>query len=164
MEDLSMTKHEFLTELRNALEGKIPAQEVEENVRYYDSYFRESSKSEKEVCSELGDPRLIARTLIDSFVASKGPMADYYTKQARDEYSRENHSGDYNRTEDGWKNVSGGEKWYDKLFRYIMIASVAVIVGALLIGILRFAVRVVIPVIAVLLLFRLVMNWADGKD
>ena len=69
-----MTRREFLSELRMALEGNIPVQDIEDNIRYYDNYFAESSKSEREVCEELGDPRLIARTLIDSFTASKGPM------------------------------------------------------------------------------------------
>lgn len=42
---------------------------VEDNVRYYQNYISQeiaSGKSEKEVLEELGDPRLIARTIIDT--------------------------------------------------------------------------------------------------
>ena len=58
-----MTKREFLSELRMALEGNIPVQDIEDNIRYYDNYFAESGRPEREVCEELGDPRLIARTI-----------------------------------------------------------------------------------------------------
>lgn len=147
-----MTKHEFLSELRTALEGNIPSQEVEENIRYYDSYFSESSKTEREVCEELGDPRLIARSLIDSFTASKGPMADYYKEQARSEYSRESH------TQSGRQSSGMEEKWYDKLFRYIMFAAIAIIVGSVLIFLVKVAVTVVIPVIVIVLVVKLLVD------
>ena len=125
-----MTKREFLSELRMALEGNIPVQDIEDNIRYYDNYFAESGRPEREVCEELGDPRLIARTLIDSFTAAKGPMADFYKEQARDDYSRESRNeGSYE--SDG---IGGfGDKWYDKLFRYVLLISIAIIVGAVLI-------------------------------
>ena len=42
-----MTRREFLSELRMALEGNIPVQDIEDNIRYYDNYFAESSKSER---------------------------------------------------------------------------------------------------------------------
>ena len=147
-----MTKHEFLSELRTALEGNIPSQEVEENIRYYDSYFSESSKTEREVCEELGDPRLIARSLIDSFTASKGPMADYYKEQARSEYSRES------RTQSSRQSSGMEEKWYDKLFRYIMFVAIAIIVGSVLIFLVKVAVTVVIPVIVIVLVVKLLVD------
>ncbi len=89
-----MSKKEFLSVLRESLEGYIPKDEVEKNIKYYRNYFDESGMPEKETLDELGEPRLIARTIIDAYKASKGPMADYYTEQARSEYSRE-HSGVY---------------------------------------------------------------------
>ena len=89
-----MDKKEFFAVLRESLEGYIPKEEVESNIKFYQDYFKESGASEKEVLDELGDPRLIARTVIDAYKASKGPMADYYTEQARSEYSKE-HSGVY---------------------------------------------------------------------
>lgn len=150
-----MTKQQFLSELRMALEGNIPSQEIEENIRYYASYFQESGKTEREVCEELGDPRLIARSLIDSFVASKGPMADYYKEQARNEYSRESRTGTGSQ---GSRSSGAGEKWYDKLFRYIMIVAIAIIAGAVLIFVLRLAVTVVFPIIAAVVIIKLLLD------
>jgi len=89
-----MDRGEFLSILRESMEGLIPMDEVEKNIQFYRSYFDESGQADREVIEELGDPRLIARTIIDAYKASKGPMADYYTEQARSEYSRE-HSGQY---------------------------------------------------------------------
>ena len=147
-----MTRREFLSELRMALEGNIPVQDIEDNIRYYDNYFAESSKSEREVCEELGDPRLIARTLIDSFTASKGPMADFYKEQARDDYSRET------RTDGAYPNGGSSEKWYDKIFRYAMLISIAIIVIAVLIFVLKITVTVVIPVVAIILIIKFLLD------
>ena len=147
-----MTRREFLSELRMALEGNIPVQDIEDNIRYYDNYFAESSKSEREVCEELGDPRLIARTLIDSFTASKGPMADFYKEQARDDYSRET------RTVGAYPNGGSGENWYVKIFRYAMIFSIAIIVIAVLIFVLKLTVTVVIPVVVIVLIIKFLLD------
>ena len=81
-----MTKNEFLSILRDSLAGNVPSDVINENISYYRDYIENNDKAESQVLEELGDPRLIARTIIDSFIAEKGPMADFYTKQARDEY------------------------------------------------------------------------------
>lgn len=88
-----MDKVEFLAILRESLEGHIPNADVEENIAFYRNYFEEAEISEKKVIEELGDPRLIARTIIQAYKASKGPMADYYEEQARSEYSQSHSSG-----------------------------------------------------------------------
>lgn len=64
-----MTKSEFLDALRRALNGNMAAASVDDNIRFYDSYFyteETKGRSEAEILSELGDPRILARTLIDA--------------------------------------------------------------------------------------------------
>lgn len=64
-----MDRNEFVSTLRAALTGEVSPAVVEDNVRYYQNYISQeiaSGKSEKEVLEELGDPRLIARTIIDT--------------------------------------------------------------------------------------------------
>lgn len=143
-----MTKQEFLSELREALEGNIPLDNVEENIRFYDNYFQESSRSEREVCEELGDPRLIARTIMDSFAASKGAMADYYTEQARSEFSREEkrHSG---------SEGTSGWHWYDRLTRILVMAAVLIVAAGIFILLLQVAVYIVLPVVAIVFVVKL---------
>lgn len=63
-----MTKQEFLDQLRRMLNRELDEQEVAENIRYYDEYISEAvrnGKSEAQVLAELGDPRMIARTILD---------------------------------------------------------------------------------------------------
>ena len=83
-----MNRAEFLSILRESLEGNMPKEDVEANLRYYRDYFAQSEHSDKEVCEELGDPRLIAKSLIDAYMASKGSDANQYMDQARSEYSQ----------------------------------------------------------------------------
>lgn len=64
-----MDRYEFLSALRAALNGKVPATTVEDNVRYYEEYIEvqlRQGKSEEEALAALGDPRLLARTIVEA--------------------------------------------------------------------------------------------------
>lgn len=73
-----MNKQEFLEQLRISLNGKVPGNAVAENVSFYEDYINtelRKGKSEEEILEALGDPRLIARTIVET--ASKGAQAGY---------------------------------------------------------------------------------------
>lgn len=62
-----MSKQEFLDSLRRSLSGGLEAQEVNEHIRYYSDYIDSQIRggsSEEEVMGSLGEPRLIAKTLL----------------------------------------------------------------------------------------------------
>lgn len=62
-----MTKQEFLDGLRRSLAGGLEAQEINEHIRYYSDYIDSEIRmgiSEEEIMSSLGEPRLIAKTLL----------------------------------------------------------------------------------------------------
>ena len=62
-----MSKQEFLDTLRRALARELSESEVADNINYYWNYIEQQvafGKSEEQVLSELGDPRLIARRII----------------------------------------------------------------------------------------------------
>ncbi len=62
-----MSKQEFLDTLRRALARELSEGEVADNINYYWNYIEQEiafGKSEEQVLSELGDPRLIARTIL----------------------------------------------------------------------------------------------------
>ncbi len=64
-----MNRQEFLNRLQAALNGEISPQAVQTNLRYYRDYISSEiakGRSEREVMEELGDPRLIAKTIIDT--------------------------------------------------------------------------------------------------
>ena len=64
-----MTKEEFLSVLRGRITGHIPTREVESQIDYYSAYIDGrigAGFTEEEAVAELGDPLLIAKTVIAS--------------------------------------------------------------------------------------------------
>jgi len=64
-----MTKQEFLEQLQRALGSRVSSYVVNENVFYYEEYIAtqvRAGKNESDVIAELGDPRLLARSIADA--------------------------------------------------------------------------------------------------
>ena len=64
-----MSKEEFLNELRTALMGNVSSAVINENVDYYEDYINtevRKGRTEEEVLESLGEPRLLAKTVIDT--------------------------------------------------------------------------------------------------
>ena len=164
-----MVKKEFLDILRECLAGNVPVSEIEENIHYYKDYIENGAGTEEEALKQLGDPHLIAKTIIDSFKASKGPMADFYTEQARNEYrsgtfeedgsSVDNEDNGYS----GYNNYKAGFghslKWYEKLalaFVIIGIISLVLFLGGLAIAIIL---RIILPVVLVIIIIKFITDY-----
>ncbi len=148
-----MTRQEFIERLRLALNNRIPAGAVEETVRYYEGYIENRMReglTEEAVLGELGDPRLIARTIIDTNGGSAGTG-----------YSDPVESADYagyNGTENAPSyKVSKLPSW---LVWLIIILVVVLIVGAVL-SVLSFLAPIILPIILVLFLVKLFRDWLN---
>ncbi len=64
-----MSKSEFLSELKAYLRDKLPADQVSRHADYYSNYIDDEmskGRSEAEVLAELGDPRIVGKSLVDS--------------------------------------------------------------------------------------------------
>lgn len=64
-----MGKQEFLDKLRLALNGRVSVETLSDTLTYYEDYISaevRKGKGEEEVMASLGDPRLIARTIIET--------------------------------------------------------------------------------------------------
>ena len=64
-----MNKTEFLSKLERSLSGALTSGDVQRHIRYYDDYISSqvrNGKFEWEVIEELGEPRLLAKSIIDS--------------------------------------------------------------------------------------------------
>ena len=62
-----MSKQEFLDGLRRSLASGMESQEINEHINYYSQYIDSQIRmgtSEEEVMTSLGEPRLIAKTLL----------------------------------------------------------------------------------------------------
>lgn len=156
-----MTRQEFLEELRIALQGEISQARINEHLRYYENYIMEEARkgrTEQQVIEQLGSPRLIAKTLIDT----TGSYEREYEEHTYSDGYRQNgqaskgFQADYSQ-EDGWDVRYGKFKinsWYGKL---LMIA-VAILIIVLIANLVAFLLPIVIPVILILLVLSLVMG------
>lgn len=96
-----MTKQEFLDELAVRLREEGADRLVAENVAYYRSYIEEEvakGRREEEVLSELGNPSLIARSILDA--------AGYQVDGVPDQ----NPEGDRGRDAGGYYRAQGEER------------------------------------------------------
>ncbi|TCL54434.1 uncharacterized protein DUF1700 [Kineothrix alysoides] len=65
----TMTRNEFIETLQRVLAGSLSSSSVNENIRYYQDYIDMQirlGQSEEEVIASLGDPRLLAKTIIEA--------------------------------------------------------------------------------------------------
>jgi len=64
-----MTKAEFLEKLRIELSSGVTPQVLQENLNYYGQYIDDEirkGRTESEVLAELGDPWILAKTIVDA--------------------------------------------------------------------------------------------------
>lgn len=151
-----MSKNEFLELLRAALSGEIPDLEIESNMKYYEEYIRTEGykTSEEEVVNQLGDPRLIAKTIIDTYQLSHDSMF-HNANRNKGFYDTE---GAYNNKYEGYKNDYNYDGNYNKSkgssgrnFSFHVNTSLTWIQKALIIAIIVLLVIVLIFVGGVLL-------------
>ena len=92
-----MTKQDFILELRMVLSGKLDSSKIDAHARYYEEYINaevRNGKSEKEVLEMLGNPRLIARSILDAEGVSGNAYAqDGATADESGSYSGSNTDG-----------------------------------------------------------------------
>ena len=122
-----MYRAEFLDILKTQLSGQMHEGKIAAHLRYYEDYIQSKVRGgtpEEDVIAQLGDPRLIAKTLLDT---------DTDTGEEVYEESRsysENDTGDYGKKEEkNWKKKLNLSTWYGKL---IVIAAAATIIFLLI--------------------------------
>lgn len=106
-----MTIQEFLNQLRDCLDGELPHNEIVSNVNYYRDYMnsKKGEQSEEEITAGLGDPRLIARTIIDTYQMNHDNQVHYQSYSYSDggNYQSTN-SSNANREEERKNNRNQG--------------------------------------------------------
>ena len=141
-----MNRTEFLDTLRSQLSGQMHEGKVAAHVRYYEDYIQSqvrSGRDEQQVLDELGDPRLIARTLQDTDV-DNGQL-DY------EEYST--YSDDAQNTQSSSRNhvhVWRFDTWYSKLLGILILLIILFLVFHIL--------TVVLPVFIMVALIMLAIS------
>ncbi len=156
-----MTRQEFLEELRISLQGEINQGRINEHLHYYDTYIMEESrkgKTEQQVLEELGNPRLIAKTLIDTEGNSEGA---YWESSYSSEYRESNQTtkkgfhANYSKDK-GWDIRFGRfrlNSWYGKIVMMLLAILVIVVVARIVAFLLPLVIGVVLILTALSLIF-----------
>lgn len=154
-----MSKHEFLEILKNYLSEQLPASVVDTNVKYYSDYIEAQiaqGSSEAEVVAELGDPRIIGKTIIEAeknSEASDNASGSYYTDMTQQSGNDKKHSS---RGKNKMFVLDTGTLW-GKIKLFAMLALIV----AIFIVIVRFAVKLLmffLPVIVILMVITYFTN------
>ena len=152
-----MNREEFLAGLKTALNGNIDSALVQENLEYYNQYIMEEmqkGKSEQEVIQMLGEPWILARTIIDACdgtdretVYEAGGNTDSYTKQKRKE-----------RVESSVAGLLRMDTWWKKLLGLLVVVMIVLLIVSIVTGLVRLMLPLIVPVAMVALLIRLIGN------
>ena len=154
-----MSKQEFLERLRQALNGRVAPGVVTENINYYEDYINmeiRKGRSEEEVLTQLGDPRLIARTIVETNGGSQTQDG------GRSVDSGWNSSGGYHE-----RGTDRSMNSYGKGFRIpgwmilIVVLVAVVLVVSFVFSVLSMVLPVLLPILVVLFLVKLFRDWMN---
>lgn len=101
-----MNRQEFIRELRRAMSGSFPAGEIDRTAAYYEDYLDMRLKkgdSEEKILRELGDPRLLAKSMKAASGSGAGGRAAFGTGAGAGAGGRTASSG----TKDPWQADEG---------------------------------------------------------
>lgn len=138
-----MGKQEFLDKLRLALNGRVSVETVSDTLAYYEDYISvevRKGRDEEEVMASLGDPRLIARTIIETKGGESSETAQEYGRDGEVERRR--------LSVPGWV-------WL------IVILVVAVAVLSIVFKIISALFPVILVILAVSFLVKFFRDWAN---
>ncbi len=148
-----MDKKEFLDILRQSLEGEVDNSILEQSISFYNEYISsQSDKSEEEVIIEIGDPRLIAKTIIETENISRGEAGSNYN-------SNINRSYEYTTDNDNPGSANYNKVYHIKWYHMVLIAIIFVFLFVFLIKIgwmlIRLFFMFFVPIIFIVLLWSL---------
>ncbi len=152
-----MNKQEFLNKLRAALNGRVPTSVVTENVNYYEDYINTQvrmGRTEEEVLKALGDPRLLARTIIETNRSNGYREENGGPGQS---YSGYNETGYQDAERDGYGKARRVPGW---LWVIIVVLVVVVIMGVVL-SVISFLAPFLLAILVVMFLVKLFRDWLN---
>ena len=138
--------------LQRALAGGVNSSQVAENVRYYQDYIEteiRKGRSEADVLSGLGDPRLLAKSIIE---ANKRAGYIEGTNQNFDEERPEDRMREGARVSGGTVRMPG---W--------LIILIAIVIVLIIIGLIFSAISLLAPIIIPVLIVVLLYNFIRSR-
>lgn len=152
-----MNRSEFLNKLREALENDLNAQAVQENIEYYDSYIRseiKNGRTEQEILDMLGDPWVIARTIINSAENERdyygGTSGAYGSGQSM--YTEEEEEKEIRHP---ILRLMGIDTWWKRLLFFAGLIIVFLIIVSIVTGLIAAVLPFALPLLILILVLRI---------
>lgn len=148
-----MGQEEFLSIFSQALAGQVAESRIQENINYYRQYINNQirqGKTESEVLESLGNPRLLAKTIIerDKFVA--GDREDIYTSESSWQSERNTNESTFVFN----NKIVNLPSW---LIGILAVIFIALVIG-LVFSLLSVLAPVILAVVVGVMLYRIVTN------
>ncbi|MGN1165581.1 MAG: DUF1700 domain-containing protein [Lachnospiraceae bacterium] len=146
-----MTKGEFLEKLRAALGNDLTGSIIQENVNYYDQYIRDEvnrGRSEAEVIAELGDPWVLAQTIIDTASNKQGQQRNASYEPEKNTYEKESSR----------MNSTGKSGLWKIILLILGVIGILIVVLTVIGGVISFFAPVLIPILIIMVVIRFLSN------
>lgn len=149
-----MTQNEFVTELEQSLKGNVSERVIRENVKYYSDYISEqkaAGKTEEEIFSSLGSPRLIAKTIIDT------AGEDDFSNDSASENKKEESSSGWSFK---WIKESSTSDWITKVVAAVVVLAVVLLLLSLIFKIVAILFKPAVVVLACVAIYYVIKNYS----
>ena len=163
-----MSKEEFLQELAEALAGDVPESVIRDNVSYYGSYLSQEmakGRTVEEIVGEIGEPFIIAKTIIEHCEASgecsgeggyeSSRQESYYDSGSR---SQGENQGYGNRSPFSNMHYVDLNKWYWKLLAGVIMFLILSLVFRVVGGVFALLIRFSGPLMMFFLVYWIIRN------
>ena len=161
-----MTKQEFLEGLRERLLEEGADVLVPENLNYYDSYIEEEKqkgRTEEDVLEELGNPALIARSILEAAgyevdgVPDGNPGGYDNARTTEEEQFGQQFSERMERAEESFQPVK------DTVMPWVILGAVLLIILILVLGFFAILSRFLVPILLIVLIVRIVRMFGGTR-
>ncbi|MBP3338412.1 MAG: DUF1700 domain-containing protein [Lachnospiraceae bacterium] len=132
-------KSQFLKSLYDALQGSMTKEQIYSHIQYYNEYIdkeMEKGFSEKEVVEKLGNPRLIAKTIMET----EKTGGNYYNESTASEPA----------------GIGTKQGIFSKLKKIITTIAIVLVVFLVLRFLFWLAIKLFIPVLIIVLAVKLI--------
>ena len=168
-----MSRQEFLDGLRTALNGEVAPSVIRDNLSYYEgyiSYEMKKGRREEDVLDGLGDPRLIARTIIDtsgggqSSYQQAGPQSGYYQEESGEASGNSDRGFRAEFNGNGWNMRYDRPKrpWFEKALIAVVIVLAVFLVISMITGLISFLFPILVPLLIIYIIYR-VIRGSSGR-
>lgn len=150
-----MTRSEFLEKLKEALADGMDSYTIQGHLNYYRDYIQEEvqkGRSEEEVLDELGDPWVIARSLLEA-PGQNGAGEVYGDSQIYSD-DRQEDSNYYGSKHKVYRLNS----FWGKLAIILVAVGIIFLIFSIISGIITILAPVVVPVVIIVLLINFFKN------